>query len=112
MGCIALISVSMLALALNPTITLAYPLVAIGSMGTMGFFSITGATMQSILPDRIRGRVSGIYIMTFGAMPAGNLAAGIISENMGAQAATLIACGLVVLAAAALMALFPSLRRM
>ena len=112
MGCIALISVSMLALALSPTITLAYPLVAIGSMGTMGFFSITGATMQSILPDRIRGRVSGIYIMTFGAMPAGNLTAGIISENMGAPAATLIACGLVVLAAVALMALFPSLRRL
>ena len=76
MGCIALICVSMVALALSPTINMAYPLVAIGSMGTMGFFSITGATMQSILPDGIRGRVSGIYIMTFGAMPLGNLTAG------------------------------------
>ena len=111
-GCIALIAVSMAALALNPSINLAYPLVAIGSMGTMGFFSITGATMQSILPDNIRGRVSGIYIMTFGAMPAGNLAAGVISQNMGAPAATLIACGLVVVAASALMALFPSIRKL
>ena len=111
-GCIVLIAVSMAALALNPSINLAYPLVAIGSMGTMGFFSITGATMQSILPDNIRGRVSGIYIMTFGAMPAGNLAAGVISQNMGAPAATLIACGLVVVAASALMALFPSIRKL
>ena len=112
MGCIALICVSMAAFALNPTIAMAYPIVAIGSMGTMGYFSITSATMQSILPDGIRGRVSGIYILTFGAMPAGNLAAGIISENMGAPAATLIACGLVVMAAGVLMILFPSIRRL
>ena len=112
MGCIALIAVSMAALALNPSINLAYPLVAVGSMGTMGFFSITGATMQSILPDNIRGRVSGIYIMTFGAMPAGNLMAGVISQNMGAPTATLIACGLVIFAATTLMVLFPSLRRL
>ena len=91
---------------------MAYPLVAIGSMGTMGFFSITGATMQSILPDGIRGRVSGIYIMTFGAMPLGNLTAGLISENMGAPVATLVACGLVVVAASVVMTLFPSIRRL
>ena len=112
MGCIALICVSMAALALSPTINMAYPLVAFGSMGTMGFFSITGATMQSILPDGIRGRVSGIYIMTFGAMPLGNLTAGLISENMGAPVATLVACGLVVVAAAVVMTLFPSIRRL
>ena len=112
LGCIALICVSMVAFALNPSIALAFPIVAIGSMGTMGYFSITGATMQSILPDGIRGRVSGIYILTFGAMPAGNLAAGIISESMGAPAATLIACGLVVVAASVLMVLFPSIRKL
>ncbi len=111
-GCIALICLSMVAFALNPTVAMAYPIVAIGSMGTMGYFSITSATMQSILPDGIRGRVSGIYILTFGAMPAGNLAAGIISENMGAPAATLIACGLVAVAASVLMVLFPSIRRL
>ena len=112
LGCIALICVSMVAFALNPSIALAFPIVAIGSMGTMGYFSITGATMQSILPDGIRGRVSGIYILTFGAMPAGNLAAGVISENMGAPTATLIACGLVVVAASVLMLLFPSIRKL
>ena len=111
-GCIALICVSMAALALNPTINLAYPLVAIGSMGTMGFFSITSATMQSILPDGIRGRVSGIYIMTFGAMPLGNLTAGVISENMGAPVATMTACGVIVVVATVLMVLFPSIRRL
>lgn len=112
MGCIALICVSMTALALNPTITLAYPIVALGSVGTMAFFSITSATMQSILPDRLRGRVSGIYIMTFGAMPAGNLAAGVISQNISAPAATLIAVGVIIAAATALMILFPQIRKL
>ena len=112
LGCIALICVSMVAFALNPTIALAYPIVALGSMGTMGYFSITSATMQSILPDGIRGRVSGIYILTFGAMPLGNLTAGIISENFGAPVATLIACGLIVIAATLLMLKFPSIRRL
>ena len=112
LGCIALICVSMVAFALNPSITLAFPIVALGSMGTMGYFSITGATMQSILPDGIRGRVSGIYILTFGAMPLGNLTAGVISENMGAPTATLIACGLIIVAALVLMLKFPSIRRL
>ena len=50
--------------------------------------------------------------MTFGAMPLGNLTAGLISENMGAPVATLVACGLVVVAASVVMTLFPSIRRL
>ena len=112
LGSIALICVSMVAFALNPTITMAYPIVALGSMGTMGFFSITSATMQSILPDGIRGRVSGLYILTFGAMPAGNLAAGVISQSFGAPTATLAACGVIVVFAAVLTLKFPSIRKL
>ena len=112
LGSIALICVSMVAFALNPTITMAYPIVALGSMGTMGFFSITSATMQSILPDGIRGRVSGLYILTFGAMPAGNLAAGVISQSFGAPTATLAACGVIVVFAAVLALKFPSIRKL
>ncbi len=112
LGSIALICVSMVGFSLNPTIELAYPLVALGSVGTMGFFSMTSATMQSILPDGIRGRVSGIYILTFGAMPAGNLAAGVISQNMGAPTATLIACGLIIAATVVLTLKFPAIRRL
>ncbi len=112
LGSIALICVSMLAFALNPTIVMAYPLVALGSVGTMAFFSITTATMQSILPDDIRGRVSGIYILTFGAMPLGNLTAGVIAQNYGAPAATLVACGIIVIAAIALALKFPSIRNL
>ena len=112
LGSIGLICVSMVGFALNPAIELACLLVALGSVGTMGFFSMTSATMQSILPDGIRGRVSGIYILTFGAMPAGNLAAGVISQNMGAPAATLIACALIIVAAATLTLKFPAIRRL
>ena len=111
-GSIALCCASMAAFALNPSIALAYPLAALGSVGTMAFFSVTGATMQSVLPDDIRGRVSGIYILTFGAMPLGSLAAGAIAQRMGAPAATLIACALVAVAALALALKFPSIRNL
>lgn len=111
-GSIALCCASMAAFALNPSIALAYPLAALGSVGTMAFFSVTGATMQSVLPDDIRGRVSGIYILTFGAMPLGSLAAGVIAQRLGAPAATLIACALVAVAAVALALKFPSVRNL
>ena len=112
MGSIALMAASMAAFALNPSLALAYPLLAIGSAGTMGFFSVTGAAMQGALPDALRGRVSGIYIMTFGAMPLGSLAAGMIAESFGAPAATMIAAFVVAFAALALALKFPEIRRL
>lgn len=112
MGSTCVICLAMLLFALNPWVVLAYPIVALGSMGTMAFFSVTGATMQGVLPDGIRGRVSGIYIMTFGMMPFGSLAAGAISEGFGAPAATLVACALVVICALCLVLMFPSIRKL
>jgi hypothetical protein len=57
-----------------------------------------------MLPDEIRGRVSGIYILTFGFMPAGSLTAGFIAESMGAPMATQISA-VVVLALTIAMAI-------
>ena len=90
LGCVALASLAMVAMAFNPSLSLAYPILMVGSIGLMGYYSTAQATIQSILPDKIRGRVSGIYIMTFGLMPVGSLAAGLIAESMGAPTATFL----------------------
>ena len=111
-GSVALVTVAMVAFALNPSLTLAYPLAALGSVGTMAFFSVTTATLQSVVPEGMRGRVSGIYIMTFGAMPFGSLAAGVIAQRFGAPTATLSACALIIIAALLLSLKFPSVRRL
>lgn len=97
LACVSLTSLSMVAMALNNSLVLVFPILMVGSIGVMGYFSTAQATIQSILPDEIRGRVSGIYILTFGFMPVGSLAAGFIAQSLGAPTATLMAAGAVAL---------------
>jgi MFS family permease len=54
----------------------------------MCYFSIASSTVQGILEDRFRGRVTGIYMMATGLMPLGSLIAGSIANTLGAQFAT------------------------
>ncbi len=43
--------------------------------------------VQSIIPDRLRGRVMSLYVLVFlGGMPFGNLAMGWIADNIGVVA--------------------------
>jgi MFS family permease len=54
----------------------------------MSFFSVGGATVQRILDDKYRGRATGIFMMTWGFMPIGSLAAGILAAEFGASNST------------------------
>ncbi|MHB8575760.1 MAG: MFS transporter, partial [Dehalococcoidia bacterium] len=69
-----------------------YPLsiVLIGCVGFCMFTFITAANtgIQQRVPDRLRGRVMGIYMtVNMGSAPFGNLAAGTIAGAFGAPAA-------------------------
>ena len=57
------------------------------------FLTINSATIQSVVPDELRGRVSSIGTMTLGLFPLGSLVAGGLAELYGAPAATLLAGG-------------------
>jgi MFS family permease len=60
--------------------------------------------LQTIVEDRLRGRVAGFYTLAyFGVMPLGNLAAGAIAARIGAPA-TFLLNGALALAAALLFA--------
>lgn len=109
---LALTAIGMAAFSQNESLNAAYPLVMMISIGIMGFFSTTSATIQSIVPDHLRGRVIGIYILSFGMMPFGSLAAGFIAQQLGAQMATLIGGGLVLLVLAALTLVFRQVWRL
>jgi len=110
-GFIILTAIAMALFARSPSVGFAIPVLMLGSIGVMGFFSTTSATIQSMLPTEIRGRVTGIYIMTFGLMPLGSLAAGVIAESLGAPTATLIASGVVLVAAISLSLKFKQIWR-
>ncbi len=52
------------------------------------------AGIQSIVPDHLRGRIGGFTLLTWGALPAGSLVAGVVLQSLGVQMSTLIGAGL------------------
>ena len=63
------------------------------SGGFTVFLTIASATMQSVVPDELQGRVSSLGTMTLGLFPLGSLVARGLAELFGAPGATLLAEG-------------------
>jgi MFS family permease len=80
----------------------------VGVGGTMvGYMSLSNTTIQSMVPDELRGRIMSIYILSFfGTAPIGGLVMGSLAQAFGAQAAVFtgaavcVACAIVVWATA------------
>lgn len=80
----------------------------VGVGGTMvGYMSLSNTTIQSMVPDALRGRIMSLYILSFfGTAPLGGLVMGSLAQAAGAQAAVFtgavvcVLCALVVWVAA------------
>ena len=95
---VVLVSVLVLAVgtaifSINVFFHTAYLNLMIVSAAMMTLFSVSSATVQSTVPDEYRGRVSSLYMLTWGLFPFGSLAAGFLAERLGAPHATQIAAG-------------------
>lgn len=89
------------ALSSNYALSLVLMVVLSGAMTS--YLSSTNTTIQSIVPDGLRGRVMSLYILAFfGTAPLGGLLMGSLASAMGAQVAVL--SGATVCAGAALAA--------
>ncbi len=78
--------------------------------GMMLFFSTSNTTVQTIVPDEMRGRVMGIWSLIFGGMiPFGSLEAGALAHYIGTSAT--LAAGAIICALAALVTLLIVRRR-
>jgi MFS family permease len=76
-------------------------MVAVGGGVTLAAAAVS-TILQTIVPDRLRGRVAGFFSMAFlGMAPLGNIAAGALADKAGVQA-TFAANGLLAAAAALL----------
>jgi MFS family permease len=86
-------------------------LVVVGGL-TMTVINLANAMVQTMVPDHVRGRVMGIYTLSFfGFMPIGALLAGAAAVAIGAPLTiALSAAGLLACAAAVALAV-PSIRR-
>jgi MFS family permease len=82
---------------------LTWPSLALLCLVLVGFaqilvFNLANASVQSLTPDALRGRVMSVYsLIFFGAMPLGSLFIGGMAEKFG-EPPTVLVSGLIVLA--------------
>jgi MFS family permease len=81
-----------LVFALTRNLPLAVVLLFAAGGMSAAFMAITQTALQLRVDDDVRGRVLSIYLATWGMLPFGQLAVGVIAERVGAPLATVGAC--------------------
>ena len=83
-----------LVFALTPNLPLAVLLLFAAGGMSAAFMALAQTALQLRVDDDVRGRVLSIYLATWGMLPFGQLAVGVIAERIGAPLATAFACAL------------------
>ncbi|MDD5306122.1 MAG: MFS transporter [Deltaproteobacteria bacterium] len=84
---VGVFSPAVFAFASSTDFTVSLVLLGATGMGMTAFFSTANTLIQTAVKDDVRGRVMGIYALTFGLMmPLGALEAGGIAHAIGAPA--------------------------
>lgn len=82
-------------------------------VGFMVEFTIINTLLQTRVDDHLRGRVMGLYTITFfGFAPLGNLAIGALSQWIGLSYAMTIFAGIALLSSAIVMRKVPQIRHL
>jgi MFS family permease len=89
-------------------------LVLIGTgIANISVFNLANSLVQTLVRDDLRGRVMGLYSLTFfGFLPIGALWIGTIAEHFGEPAAVMINAAIMFLLCAAIAIRVPDLRRL
>jgi MFS family permease len=89
-------------------------LVLVGSgIANISIFNLANSLVQTLVRDELRGRVMGIYSLTFfGFLPVGALWIGTMAEHFGEPAAVMINAGIMLLLCAAVAVRVPELRKL
>lgn len=97
-------ALAMAGLALRPSQPAALALMLLLGAGWIVALTTLGTTMQSVLPNWVRGRGLAIYLMVFnGALAIGSLVWGFVAQRTGLSAALLCAAAALAIAAFALL---------
>jgi MFS family permease len=79
---------ALITFALSTWLPLSMLALAVLGAAQVAYYATTNTLLQVIVPPRLRGRVMSLYILTsWGAIPIGNLLAGLLAERFGAPAA-------------------------
>jgi MFS family permease len=94
-GGVWLFSAMLLFFSFNRNLPIAMLCLAGSGFGMMLFFSTSNTTVQTIVPDEMRGRVMGIWSLIFGGMiPFGSLEAGVLAHYLGTSATLAVGAGI------------------
>jgi len=105
--------IGLLLFANNTSPTIAMALALLLGIGFMFEFTLINTLLQTSVPDAVRGRVMGLYTLTFfGFAPFGNLALGQWSEIKGMSYTISISALLTLVLAIIVIALVPKLRKL
>jgi MFS family permease len=86
--------------ALSHIYALSLLLIASVGFAQIAFSANANTTLQTVAPDRLRGRVMSVYMLVFaGSVPLGNLFTGGLAHLAGAPIALLVGAGLSLIAA-------------
>ena len=86
----AIMAASMLVFSRNTHYGLAFPNILVLSAGMAMFFTSANATLQGTTKDEFRGRVSALFMLTWGVFPVGSLLAGTLAAQLTVRSATLV----------------------
>jgi MFS family permease len=105
----------LLVLAFSFVRRLPFSLVALIGTGiaVIFIFNLANALVQTLVRDELRGRVMGIYSLTFfGFLPLGALWIGTMAQRFGETAAVMINAGIMLILCASIAISVPDLRRL
>ena len=103
--------VCMLVLTQIDSYRLVMPLLVALGVGVSCFWATTTATIQMMVDEEMRGRIGGLYMVTWGFFPAGSLLAGTLAQMFDPPTATMAAAVLVAVSLTALLLRLPVLWR-
>jgi MFS family permease len=90
----ATFTVLVLVFALTPNLPLAVCLLFAAGATSAAFLALAQTVLQLRVDDDVRGRVLSIYLATWGMLPFGQLAIGVIADRTGAPLAIAGACAM------------------
>jgi MFS family permease len=98
--------------AYSPWYSLSLALALLLGVSSQFYITTINAILQVNVPDSLRGRVMGIYGLTWDLMPVGGMIAGVIAEFGGAPLAVAVGGAFVAAMALATAVFLPNVRRL
>lgn len=108
--CAGLFGLFLCAFALTPWLPLALVFLALAGASSSVYMTLNGTIVQELCADEYRGRVSSVYMVTWGLVPLGALPAGVLAAAYGAPLTVFLGGAITCVFVVGLLILRPGLR--